>query len=184
MFIKKSSTEDFENKSLEIRSFNHGDNQLYFLRIVVLTLGEIQHFGWWKSQFLAKPGINFLDRIFPRTKFVAAIRSASRVAQLTHDTSIGRGEVLHLFRMPSVEQNIENYLSENGHEFEKEFLPKLSDRDHLLHILVELANGALPLKQAGPVQLSQAEWGDISSIATIYYQGFINKTPVYPYFLG
>ena len=69
------------------------------LRILVLSLGEAHHAGWWKSQFLSPTGISFLERIYPRSKFAAAVRSATRAALTIHDTNIGKGEVFHLFRI-------------------------------------------------------------------------------------
>lgn len=157
--------------------------ELILLRIAVLALGEVQNFGWWKSQFLSTTGLNFLDRVFPRTKFIAAVRSASRVALLSHDASIGRGDVFHLFRIPAIEETIEEYLSTNGNELIPNVLPKLNSRDELLGFLTGMTKGTSPIKQAGPIRLSKSQWGDITLLASMYLQGFVNKTPVYPYFL-
>lgn len=155
--------------------------QLVKLRIVVLALGETQHFGWWKSQFLSQTGVSFLDRIFPRTKFSAAIQSSSLVARLAHDLSIGRGDLVHLFRMPSLEEQLEEYQANNANELQDYFFPKLNDREQLLMLLSKMADGYSVGKQKGPARITKSQWGDLQLLASIYLQGFKNKTPVFPY---
>ena len=70
------------------------------LRILVLALGEAHMSGWWKTQFLSTTGLSYLNRLYPRSSFAAAVRSASRAAKAVHDSSIGVGNVFHLFRLP------------------------------------------------------------------------------------
>lgn len=123
-----------------------------------------------------------MDRVFPRTKFAAAVRSVSRVAQLSHDAAIGRGEVTHLFRAPQIEEATEDYLSVNETDLIKFFSPKLDSIDELIQLLSGMANGIQWPKQSGPVRLTASQWGDFHVLSAIYLQGFINKTPIYPYF--
>jgi hypothetical protein len=51
--------------------------QLLSLRIVALALSENQHTGWWRSQFLAPTSLSFLDRLYPRSAFAAAVQAAT-----------------------------------------------------------------------------------------------------------
>lgn len=155
--------------------------QLTDLRIVVSALGETQHFGWWKSQFLSQTGVRFLERVFPRSKFSAALESSAQVARLAHDTSIGIGDAVHLFRLPPLEESLHTYLFENAEKITDYFVPKLNNREELLLVLSEMAAGSSITKQTGPVRLKKFEWEDIRLLASIYFQGFNNKTPVFPY---
>ena len=152
------------------------------LRVTVLALGETQHFGWWKSQSLSSTGLSFLDRIYPRTKFAAAVRSAARVAQHAHDAAIGRGDVTHLLRSSEKEEALDEFLTANDQDLSHFFATILSNKDELLQILSDISQGNTWPKQSGPVRISMSQWTDIHTLAAVYQQGFTNKTPVYPYF--
>ena len=56
-------------------------HSLLRLRILVLALGETPECGWWKSKFLSTTGLSFLGRLYPRSDFAAAVRSAARAAK-------------------------------------------------------------------------------------------------------
>jgi len=58
------------------------------LRILVLTLGETGHAGWWKSKFMSPIGLSFLERLYPRSTFAAAVRSAGTQQRLTRANPI------------------------------------------------------------------------------------------------
>lgn len=164
-----------------IRDPHPAIEQFIILRIAILSLGESQHFGWWKSQFLSSTGLSFLDRIFPRTKFAAAVRSATRVAQHVHDAAIGRGEVTHLFRSDEKEEAIAEYLFSNEEGLSKYFSPKLNSKDALIRILSEMADEISWPKQSGPVRITKSQWMDLQTLSAVYLQGFMNKTPIFPY---
>lgn len=157
--------------------------QILQVQITVLALGESQHYGWWRSQFLSTTGLSFLNRIYPRTKFVAAVNSASRAAQQVHDTSIGKGKFSHLFRLGArLEDELDSSLKENEKELLDHFLPILNHKEKLIQDLGKLADGAPGLKKAGPILLPDNPKGQVKGIAATYLNGFQQNIPVFPYF--
>jgi hypothetical protein len=70
------------------------------LRIAVAYLGEKEQFAWWSTRFLGSTGRRFLEFIYPRSAFAAAVTSASEAAKTFHDFRIGKGRIYHLFRLP------------------------------------------------------------------------------------
>jgi hypothetical protein len=156
---------------------------LLHLRIIVLSLGEAQHDGWWRSKFLSPTGLSFLERLYPRSAFVAAVRSATRVACQYHDETIGQGNVSHLLRLfPTQERLLEQQLSTLADELAATFLPLLNDRMALMAQLAELAHGFATVAQFGPVRL-RPENGKypVSKMAALYHGAFHANKPVFPY---
>jgi hypothetical protein len=81
------------------------------LRVAVAFLGEKGNNGWWQTQFLQPTGQRFLEFIYPRTVFAAAVNAAAEAAKSFHDQRIGKGRVFHLFRFPfSVELHVHQQL--------------------------------------------------------------------------
>ena len=158
-------------------------NSILQLHILVLTLGESHHAGWWKSQFLSPTGISFLERIYPRSKFTAAVRSASRAALAIHDANIGKGEVFHLFRLSrSYELEIEKLLKERSGELEAGFLSILDNETELMEKIQILA-GSVEIEDAvGPVKVAGGSEENIHNLAANYFCAFNKGTQVFPYF--
>lgn len=155
--------------------------RLIDLRILVAALGEVHHAGWWQSQFLSTIGMNYLAYPFPRTAFVAAIRSAWQSARLIHDQAIGRGQVMHLFRLDEQNERIlDGYLAEHALSLEQRLGQKLDDRDRLLTDLADLAGSSIVSPAAGPV-LSDMSGDWVPTWAAVYRNGFISGQSVYPY---
>ncbi|MCX7634437.1 MAG: BrxE family protein, partial [Syntrophales bacterium] len=50
------------------------------LRAVVLALGESASPAWWKTEFMNETGLRFLERLYPRTTFQAAVHAAGKAA--------------------------------------------------------------------------------------------------------
>jgi len=153
------------------------------LRILVLTLGEAHHAGWWKSQFLSPVGLSFLERIYPRSTFASAVRSACRAARSVHDANVGKGAVFHLFRLPrQTEREIETALAARSEELATRHQPLITDRAALLQAL-EAAAGELPTSPlVGPVRLSVGLKELAPAMAAAYLQAFRDGTQVFPYF--
>ena len=114
------------------------------LRILVLALGEAHMSGWWKTQFLSVTGLSYLNRLYPRSSFAAAVRSASRAAKAAHDSSIGVGNVFHLFRLPQQhERRLEEFnrrpylTADETLERKRLQKQKLAGRDKIEQILVK-----------------------------------------------
>jgi hypothetical protein len=153
------------------------------LRILVLLLGEMQPAGWWNSQFLSKVGISFLERVYPKTNFAAAIQSATQVAKVVHDQVIGKGDVYHLFRLtPRLEREISKELLENSSQIEKRYADILHDKDALLITLQQIAGDVQVSDLVGPVQLSVAANQLSSNMVALYHYAFQEGKQIYPYF--
>ena len=75
-------------------------HEILHLRVAVAFLGEKGQNGWWQTQFLQPTGQRFLEFIYPRTVFAAGVNAASEAAKNFHDDRIGKGGVIHLFRLP------------------------------------------------------------------------------------
>jgi len=164
-------------------------SSLLDLRIVVLALGEADHAGWWKSRFLSPVGLSFLQRIYPRSTFAAAVRSASRAARAVHDASIGKGAVFHLFRLPrQAEQEVEIILADQSAELSTRYGPLIVDRAALLRTLAALAGVARsaptsqPLPPAGPIRLPIGREHWVPTMAATYHDAFHSNVQVFPYF--
>ena len=155
------------------------------LRILVLTLGEAPHAGWWNSQFLSSIGLSYLAHSYPRTNFAAAVSSATWAARAVHDNAIGLGAVFHLFRLPrQPEREIELALTVRGAELAAMYQPALGSRDGLLAQLEDLAAGVAAETSVGPLRLTGQGVALVSSMAAAYLQAFTNNQQVFPYFAG
>ncbi len=152
------------------------------LRILVLTLGETQYAGWWKSQFMSQVGFSFLERVYPRGTFAAAMRSAARAARIVHDANVGKGAVCHLFRLsPEVEREIDTALTERSSELRVRYQPLLMDQAALLAALEKLAGDAPAQSTLGPVRLPAKNGNWVSAMAAAYLTAFRDGTQVFPY---
>ena len=137
-------TEPIEQQS---RSFSR-------LRVLVLILGESAHAKWWRTEFLTDAGLRFLDRLYPRTSFAAAIWATSVAARDIHDSSIGRGRVYHLFRLPDPLEGHFHSLATEGYldQVVAELRPSLDHHEALLARLDSLSADQ-PKVEAGPQRM-------------------------------
>ncbi len=165
-----------------------GSEQIARLRILVLTLGEASHAGWWRSQFLSPIGLSFLTRLYPRSYFAAAVRSATRAAKAVHDSSIGVGDAFHLFRLPQhMEQAVDEFLQEHEAQLSAEFVPLLTDREKLLDRLQALGDAKTTPKAVGPLRLgtqrdlSTPTW--FGATASSYWTAIRDGVRVFPYYV-
>ncbi len=157
---------------------------LLHLRIIVLALGESTHAGWWKSQFLSPVGQRFLNQLYPRSEFAAAVRSAIRAAKPVHDSSIGLGGVFHLFRLPQdVERHLSQTLLAKDSNLQTEITPWLAQQDNLLDALNRLGQPPLkrvlngPQRMGSPRDIRSGTW--IESVAAAYCAAFRAGSRVY-----
>ena len=169
-------TEPIEQQS---RSFLH-------LRILVLILGESAHAKWWRTQFLTDAGLRFLDRLYPRTSCAAGIRAASVAARDIHDSSIGRGRVYHLFRLPDQLEGHLHALATEGYldQIFAELRPSLDDHEALLGRFDSLSSDQ-PEVEAGPQRVGSIrdlKRGNIlGKWAGAYLHAFRGDYQVFPY---
>lgn len=156
------------------------------LRAFVSVLGGAAHAKWWRTEFLTAAGLRFLDRLYPRTCCAAAIRATGVAARELHDSSIGRGGVFHLFRLPDPYEGQLHALAMNG--FFDQVLgdlgSSLEDGETLL-AQFESFGAELPEMQPGPQRI-----GSVSDLrrgnllrrwAGAYLHAFREEYRIYPY---
>ncbi len=161
--------------------------KLLYIQILILALGESRQFGWWKCSFLTPTGLSYLKRLYPHNYFWSAVHSSTEAARSVHDSSIGIGDVAHLFRLP---REIDNILRENAPEVTTPFIssmtPLLSDKAKLLDALRTLVIDPPTKVQAGPVRIGAIhelhEPGAIGKIAAVYWSAFQSNAKAFPYF--
>ncbi|MCH7912320.1 MAG: BrxE family protein [Deltaproteobacteria bacterium] len=170
-----------------VDSLERQSGALLHLRVLVLTLGEAPHAKWWRTQFLTETGLRFLERLYPRTYGASAVQAAGAAARILHDSSIGRGGVYHLFRLPdSLEQRIHSLmLGGNAETIVTELKPVLGDRVALQERLSAFATDTVEA-QNGPQRLGNSLDLErpkiVEKIAAVYTQAFQKNERVFPYF--
>ena len=170
-----------------IDSLERQSGALLHLRVLVLTLGEAPHAKWWRTQFLTETGLRFLERLYPRTYGASAVQAAGAAARILHDSSIGRGSVYHLFRLPDfLEQQIHYLmLRGNAETIVTELKPVLRDRVALQERLSAFATDTVEA-QNGPQRLGNSLDLErpkiVEKIAAVYTQAFQKNERVFPYF--
>jgi hypothetical protein len=155
------------------------------LRCAVAALGEANR--WWRSTFLSPTGFSFLQRVYPRTFMAAAVRSASEAARLEHDARIGRGQVVHLFRLPiALERAIDDALRGMDGSAQAKRREGLSAPQGPFDLLRQLAASGKVNGGEGPVACGPAaRLHDLSTVpllAAQYLAGCEAGRQVYPYF--
>jgi hypothetical protein len=156
------------------------------LRALVLALGETADPKWWRTEFMSETGFNFLERLFPRTFFLAAVNGAGKAARDAHDQAIGRVGAYHLFRVPlTLELEIRKLTPEQMSAIGTEIRQLLPDRTKLVAALQAASRGEADGKP-GPRRMGKVkdikEADIIGRVASVYNAGFAKGTPVFPYF--
>jgi len=157
------------------------------LRILVAVLGEAAHAKWWRTEFLTAAGLRFLDRLYPRTSYAAALRATSVAARDLHDSSIGRGGVYHLFRLPGAYEAQLDALARRGFidQVLQELNSSLDVRDSLVTQIESLASGDLPETEPGPQRIGSVR--DLQRGALLgkwvgaYLHAFRKEYRIFPY---
>ncbi|MCL4488350.1 MAG: BrxE family protein [Chloroflexi bacterium] len=159
------------------------------LQIFVLALGESKHYNWWKCNFLSPTGISFLQRLYPRAYFWNAVRSSSIAACTIHDSSIGVGNVFHLFRLPrEIDRALREIAPDDRLQLMAESQPVLGDKSKLIDAIKSLAGGEVAKAQPGPVKVGSVQdmtkKESIVRMASLYSAAFLNDSKTFPYFEG
>jgi len=158
------------------------------LRALTLALGECCRPPWWTTQFMSETGMRFLERLFPRTFFHAAIHSAGRAACYVHDSAVGRVAVYHLFRLPeALEAEAARVPPDFDNDFVARFRRGLGNADTLLGLLAELGEGRFGVDAAPGARRIGTDADSMTSAglrraAAIYHHAFGQGKPAFPYF--
>lgn len=157
------------------------------LRAIVLALGESTTPAWWKTEFMNQTGLRFLERLYPRTSFHAAVHAAGKAASDAHDRAVGRVGVYHLFRLPdSLETEIHRMSPDPDKDVFSELRAALSRPEKLMELLAQLcddagADAAPGAKKIGTDKDLMTAAG-LRKTAAVYHTAFAQKKPGFPYF--
>jgi hypothetical protein len=157
-----------------------------YLRVLVSALGEVSQLPWWRTQYLSETGLRFLERLYPRTAFAAAVRAVGVAACAVHDSSIGHGRLYHLFRLPvTLERDVQTLLlGECGTNLAQEVRPALGRAEELISRLHALAIEA-PKETIGPWRVGKGAELNRPEIygrmAGAYLRAFQGGDKVFPY---
>jgi hypothetical protein len=156
------------------------------LRLIVGYLGERENFNWWSTEFFSGSSRQFLEPAFPKTYPLAQYHGVSEAARRLHDDHIGKGQVLHLFRLPEeLEHNLHNLMLQELPA--DDLLEVLKDKTTALQSLAELAASSVT-KAEGPVSVGKRidanQRTTIQKIAQIYLGAFKAGVRSYPYLAG
>jgi hypothetical protein len=159
------------------------------LRALVLALGETAEPPWWKTEFMSKTGLSFLERLYPRTPIRAAVHASGKAACEEHDKAVGRVGVYHLFRLPdSLESEIHDLSTFGDQEFINNFRSCIDRRNGLIEMLSALCSKN---KKKGKHSVGPKRIGDVwkatkvealKDVASAYRAAFEQGQPVFPYF--
>lgn len=158
------------------------------LRTIILALGEISDPPWWRTKYLSNVGFRFLERIYPKTYFQAALNSAGKAARDVHDQSVGKFAVYHLFRLPpGLDAELQQFQPKLSAEDLSELHETIGDRPLLLEKLKEISNNATHTDDlAGALKIgAEADchnWNSYHTMAAIYHYAFTENKKAFPYF--
>ncbi|MCY4141869.1 MAG: BrxE family protein [Rhodobacteraceae bacterium] len=158
------------------------------LRALVLALGESGDSCWWKTEFMNETGLRFLERLYPRTFFSAAIHAAGEAACNAHDRAVGRVGVYHLFRLPEfVDVELNHMPFDADMEFLAEFRAALSDTGKLMEMLARLcgeSGGVSSVVGARRIgnEKDMMTCAAFKAVADDYHRAFMRGYQVFPYF--
>lgn len=158
------------------------------LRALVLAIGESVTPAWWKTEFMSETGLRFLERLYPRTAFRAAVHAAGAAACGAHDHAVGRIGVYHLFRLPeSLEVEINRFPPGADASFVSAFRASLGSTEKLMEMLASLSGRLKETgESAGAKRIGNAE--DLMTpdaferTAAFYLHAFGRGKPGFPYF--
>ena len=158
--------------------------KIILYRTLIGFLGEKSQYNWWDTSFLNNTSLSFLEINFPRTALSAAVNSVSEAAKRAHDDRIGKGRIIHLFRLPySYEQKITIALQ---HINAEDILKDIIDEKTALEKLDEISIIKTDLQEGPVIALeSEAFFSEqgLRNIAGNYYLAFKNNCKTFPYLI-
>jgi hypothetical protein len=163
--------------------------QKYFeLRALVLALGETAQPAWWKTEFMNETGLRFLERLYPRTSFHAAVHAAGKAASEAHDRAVGRIGAYHLFRLPeSLEAEMNRLPPDLDEKYFSQFRAAVGQTERMMELLASLFSGAAKTAAATGAKRIGSEKDLMSQsafeiAASTYYNAFKQGKLAFPYF--
>jgi hypothetical protein len=160
---------------------------VFRLKAVVLALGESTTPPWWQTKFMNETGLKYLERLYPRSFFHAAVYAAGRAASEAHERAVGRVGVYHLFRLPeSLEAELVRLPLHTYQDFLSELRGALGQSERLMEMLASLCGdekvgSSLGARRVGSDKDLLTRAG-LRKAAAIYHAAFRMNQPGFPYF--
>jgi hypothetical protein len=158
------------------------------LRAVVSALGEIVHPVWWGTAFMSETGFRFLERLYPRSFFNAALHAVGYAACDIHDRSVGRIGAYHLFRLTEgLEEEIRETSGAASQSFIDSFRFDLGNADRMMERLRILCDGrtsesVLPGARRIGYERDLRKRDVFAEAAVVYFHAFETGKAAFPYF--
>ena len=157
------------------------------LRAVVLALGESVTPAWWRTEFMNETGLRFLERLFPRTTFHAAVHAAGKAASEAHDRAVGRVGVYHLFRLPEpLEIELRRMPTDPADDYFYTLRNALGRPEELIKLLALICDGeeadCAPGAQNIGTDKDLMDMAGLRRAAAVYHAAFGINRPGFPYF--
>jgi len=157
------------------------------LRATVLALGESASTAWWKTEFMSETGLRFLERLYPRTFFQAAVHAAGKAASDAHDRAVGRVGVYHLFRLPeSLETEMNRMPPDSDEDFFSALRTAFGQPEKLMALLIPLCGDAGTDAAPGAKRIGTDKdlmtTAGFEKTAAVYHHAFAQWKPGFPYF--
>ena len=165
----------------------HFNILVFRLRALVLALGESTTPTWWKTKFMNETGLRFLERLYPRSFFHAAVHAAGRAASDAHDRAVGRVGVYHLFRLPeSLETELDRLPLHMDRDFLSALRGALGQSERLMEMLAPLCAGEIVDSSLGARKVGSDKdlmtTAGLRKTAAVYHAAFVRNKPGFPYF--
>ncbi|OPY73248.1 MAG: hypothetical protein A4E62_00564 [Syntrophorhabdus sp. PtaU1.Bin002] len=159
------------------------------LRALILSLGETVNPPWWKTEIMNETGLRFLERIYPRTSFYAAIHAAGKAASDAHDRAVGRVGVYHLFRLPeSLETEIHRMPVDPDNDFFTALRMAMGQPAELMKLLALMCSGEGTEASPGAKKIGTDKdlmtTAGLRKTAAFYHTAFARNKPGFPYFIA
>jgi len=157
------------------------------LRALVLAIGESTTPVWWNTGFMNETGLRFLERLYPRTFFHAAVHAAGKAASNAHDRAVGRVGVYHLFRLPEfLETEIHRVPPDLDQNIFSALRSALGRPEKLMELLAPLCGGtgtdAAPGAKRIGTDKDLMTTAGFEKTASAYHHAFAQGKPGFPYF--
>jgi len=156
------------------------------LRALVLALGESASPSWWRTGLMTETGLKYLERLYPRTYFHAAVYTAGKAAARVHDNAAGRRGVYHLFRLPDAfEADIRRSPFDRDVDFLGPFREALGRQKKLMELIRPLGDESIDYTPGAKRLGGKNDLLDPKGLARsagVYFKAFTEGKPSFPYF--
>ena len=154
------------------------------VRLAVGLLGEQDRGNWWPSLWFTSNAAAFLAPIYGKRAYVARYHGLVEAARRVHDSRIGVGQALHLFRLPeSMERRLHHAMIADPALVAAANVIDAGQAEAILSDTeMTVVGSAGPICVGSVRELDKSEW--INLVAGHYLAAFKGGQQSFPYFAG